>query len=434
MANSLSGCVQASARPGGTGRIGRSTLSGIGTSSQSRAARAARIGSGIVACDASRAQYPGSSATESGSSVIGSSSFDSGIAAAPGIGGTIAVGRPSDPGRWGAMAIPGGSSRSSWRNQRGVGSASAAAAAPAGGCSSRPASAARSASASVNRARAAASVSPPMTRIDVGLGQQQPALATADPHRLERAVGGDLGHQFRMTETSDPIDHDKGDVPVGAVSRCSYGSPLVPATTRRSASLPSPTVPIAPSQPSIVAATRVAIATRSRSANGAGDSDALTIRATFSSAEQVPAAARRPVRPERDRDAGGMRRRDVGRPAVEQQVAERRPDHPDAVARRGPGNPRPPARWQWIATSDGASAHEPSGRCERLEMLAGGRAEALGEMEDQPVRLAQPREERLGVARVDVGDPRGGVGEVGLAGRLDVADVAAVIAPGSRCC
>ena len=67
------------------------------------------------------------------------------------------------------------------------------------------------------------------------------------------------------------------------------------------------------------------------------------------------------------------------------------------------------------------------GEVERGEVLAGGRAEALGEMEDQPVGLAQPREERLGIAarrrRGSACRHRRGRR---LRRRLDVADVAAV--------
>ena len=121
-----------------------------------------------------------------------------------------------------------------------------------------------------------------------------------------------------------------------------------------------------------------------------------------------------------------MRGRDVRGPAVQQQVAERRPDHPDAVLGEDPEV----GRFEPIGVDrDQRWRQRPAavGEVERGEMLAGGRAEALGKVKDQPVRLAQPREERLGVAGVDVGDARVGVDEVGFLGRLDVPDVAAVI-------
>ena len=110
--------------------------------------------------------------------------------------------------------------------------------------------------------------------------------------------------------------------------------------------------------------------------------------------QQVAAAARRPVGPERDRDVVRRGRGHVRRPAVEQQVAERRPDDPDAVVARTSKSPAS-SPLAWIATSDGASAQRPVGQVERGEVDAGGRAEALGQVEDQLVRLLEPGEEVL---------------------------------------
>src|SRR4051812_2131888 len=102
-----------------------------------------------------------------------------------------------------------------------------------------------------------------------------------------------------------------------------------------------------------------------------------------------------------------MRTRHVGGPAVQQQVAERRPDHPDAVLGEYPEI----RRLEPVCVDRDERRREcptPVSEMECGEVLTGGRTETLGEMEDESVGLAEPGEERLGISGVDIGDPRVG--------------------------
>ena len=67
-------------------------------------------------------------------------------------------------------------------------------------------------------------------------------------------------------------------------------------------------------------------------------------------------------------------------------------------------------------------------KSERLEVLVGGRVGALAQVQQEARLLLDLGEERLRVARVDVGDAAAGFGQLLIARLLDVADDPAVIA------
>ena len=76
-------------------------------------------------------------------------------------------------------------------------------------------------------------------------------------------------------------------------------------------------------------------------------------------------------------------------------------------------------------------AHSPSGSCSARKCFRARLVDAFAQMQQQARLLLQPRQETLGAPRVHVGDPGHRFGQVRLVGLLDVADDAAVVAPGA---
>ena len=71
-------------------------------------------------------------------------------------------------------------------------------------------------------------------------------------------------------------------------------------------------------------------------------------------------------------------------------------------------------------------------KLERLEVFMGGLVGALAQVQQEARLLLDLGEERLRVARVDVGDPAPGLGQQLVAGLLDVADDPPVVTPDAR--
>ena len=304
-------------------------------------------------------------------------------------------------------------------------SVSAASAAPGGGSSSSLASAARFGErvgqpGSRRPQRQAAD-----DRVGVRLDEVEPALEPTDRDRLEGGAGRGRLDQRRATEAGHAIDHDQGDVAfrcrqqvvvwiaIGAGDDEEVG---VMAIGQRPDG-----VPPAQHRRRVTGGHRDEVAILVRAGRQAGVDDPGDLEL----GQEIAAAARRPVRAQGDRHVVGVCRRDVRRPAVEQQVAQRRPHDPDAVVVED--------REVTGLEPVGVDRHErrrerPAviGQVEGGEVDARGRPEPFGEVEDQLVRLVEAGQEVLGLGRLDVGDLRQRIVEVHLARVLDVADVAAV--------
>ena len=122
-------------------------------------------------------------------------------------------------------------------------------------------------------------------------------------------------------------------------------------------------------------------------------------------AEQVLAPAGRPVRAERGQNSGVVRLAHVGRLPVEEQVAERRPDH------RRPGlcEHLEVLLLERDAVDPGQRARDrpvPVRPLERQEMLARLLVRALAQVQQQAVEALETLQELRPVLRLDVGDVR----------------------------
>ncbi len=145
--------------------------------------------------------------------------------------------------------------------------------------------------------------------------------------------------------------------------------------------------------------------------------------------EQVAAARRRPVAAERDRHAGRLGRRDVGGAAVEQHVAEGRPDHAAALG----GEDLEVARLQRRGMDAAQRWRDRPfvGReLQRFEGAPRGRVQAFRQVQQVAgLLLLQARQEGLRIVRRHVGHARGNGGQGVVVGGFDVADHAPEVAP-----
>ena len=141
--------------------------------------------------------------------------------------------------------------------------------------------------------------------------------------------------------------------------------------------------------------------------------------------EQVLAPARRPVRAERDRDPCIVCLLDVRGLPVEEQVAERRPDHGRAALAQH----LEVLLLQRDAVDPGQGFRDcpvPVRPLQRQEVRPRLVVRALAQVEQQALVALEPLQELVAVLRLDVGDVRRGLRELGLVRLLDVADDALV--------
>jgi hypothetical protein len=148
--------------------------------------------------------------------------------------------------------------------------------------------------------------------------------------------------------------------------------------------------------------------------------------------EQVPAARRRPVAAERDRNAGRLGRGDVGGSAVEQHVAEGRPHHAAALGGEGL-EVLGPEGCGMDAAQRGRDRPFAGRELQRFEGAPRRRVQAFRQVQQiAGLLLLQAREEGLRIPRRHIGHARGDGGQRIVVGGFDIANHAFEVAPDAR--
>ena len=201
-----------------------------------------------------------------------------------------------------------------------------------------------------------------------------------------------------------------------APSRRPYASPERPARISRSARLPGSIVPSLVSHRRMRAASRVAMATSSRSSAKTASTRVDETR-DLQLPEEVLAAARRPVGAQPDRQAGGFGLNDLRRVSIQQEVAERRPHHRGSPFRQD--IEVGPLKGHAVnARKRGRDGPVRPPEMKGLEVFTGGRVGSLGQVKQETRAFLESVEEGCRVGGLDVADPR--------AGRWHAVDLAAL--------